>query len=391
MGKKLVMLRGALLLIVFCIFLSGCRNRIEIGWKKVENQKPNTKPIDLRVFVENSGSMDAYMCLGSTLKDAVFDYVSDLSRFSRRSSLFYINSKEIPYKGNLQSFIKDLTPQQFTKAGGDRTNTDLRQIFQMMLNGQKNNTVTVFVSDCILDISQSPAEYFGNCEVSLKNTFNNALTKNPNLGVEIIKLESTFNGYWYCGNNSELLLNVKRPYYIWVIGNKDRLAFLNKEVPVKDIIGGIKDYCAFAGKQQIPFDIDKKEYPIGHDDKIRIPVLVNLSNSLQSDKIINSVGRYRSSNPSQTSILSVEKITDTSNKYSHVINIAISNPKTIKKEVITFSYPYIASWVEESNDETGKDVKRNMDKTTGILYLIKGVAQAYKSATDYGTISFNLK
>jgi hypothetical protein len=58
---------------------------------------------------------------------------------------------------------------------------------------------------------------------------------------------------------------------------------------------------------------------------------------------------------------------------------------------ITFSYPAIQRWVEESNDNTGEDVKNNMDKTTGILYLIKGVSEAYKNHTTFGNIEFNLK
>lgn len=392
MSKKVIIPIILLLILVFCA-MSTCTggNKIKLNWDKVDCKSPDIDSIELRVFVENSGSMDAYMCLGSNLKDAVFDYVSDLKKLSQEYSLFYINSKEIPYKGNLQSFIKDLTPLQFAKAGGDRSNTDLRQIFQTMMKGHKDNTVTVFVSDCILDIPQSATGYFGNCQVSMKNTFNEALAKHPNLGVEIIQLASKFDGYWYCGKNSKKLSNVKRPYYIWVIGDKEKLAFLNKNVPIENIIGGIQNYCAFAGKEQIPFDIDKKIYVINHTNKITIQLLASLTNSLQSDVVIKNIAQYKSSNPVQTSIVSVEKITDTSSNYSHVIEISISNPETIKEEKITFTYPYLAPWVETSNDSTGTDIEKNLNKTTGILYLIKGVAEAYKSSTEYGSISFNLQ
>lgn len=392
MNKKIIIpaIIAVLIIIVALVTCSG-KNKIKLEWQKVESNVTNNDSINLRVYVENSGSMDAYMCAGSNLKDAVFDYISDLKKFSNNCSLFYINSKEIPYRGDLQSFIKDLTPQEFAKAGGNRANTDLRQIFQTIMQNHEENSVTVFISDCILDIPQSATAFFGNCQVSMKNTFNEALAKNPNLGVEIMKLDSKFEGYWYCGQNSKLLSDVKRPYYIWVIGNKDKLAVLNKKVPVDDIIGGIKEYCAFAGKQPIPFDIDKDTYVINHTGKIEIQLLADLTHSLQSELIIKNIGQYKSSNPGNTSINSVEKITNPSSKYSHVINISVSNPETIKSETITFNYPYLASWVETSNDSTGTDIENNMDKTTGILYLIKGVAEAYKSSTDFGTISFNLK
>lgn len=119
--------------------------------------------------------------------------------------------------------------------------------------------------------------------------------------------------------------------------------------------------------------------------------MARLTNSLQSDVVIKNIAQYKSSNPVQTSIVSVEKITDTSSNYSHVIEISISNPETIKEEKITFTYPYLAPWVETSNDSTGTDIEKNLNKTTGILYLIKGVAEAYKSSTEYGSISFNLQ
>ena len=62
----------------------------------------------------------------------------------------------------------------------------------------------------------------------------------------------------------------------------------------------------------------------------------------------------------------------------------------MREENISFSYPYLDSWVEAANDSTGT-IDNNIDKTTGILSLVKGVAEAYKDHTSYGTVSFNLK
>lgn len=365
--------------------------KIKLDWEKVETNNHTNDSIELKIYVENSGSMDAYMCPGSNLKDAVFDYVSDLKKYAKDCSLYYINSQTIPYKGDLQSFIKDLTPASFSKAGGNRTNTDLRDIFNRILTEQTANTVTVFVSDCILDIPENAIDFFGNCQVSIKSAFNDALSRNPNLGVVIMKLQSKFEGYWYCGKNSEKLSNVNRPYYIWVIGDKEYIADLNKKVPVSDIIGGIKEYCAFSGKSPIAFDIEKNIYVVNRTKKIQVQILIDLSKSLQSELIIKNVGQYKSSNPAQTIITSVEQITTSNSPYSHVIELEISNPETIKNETVTFTYPYLASWVETSNDSTGKNVTENIDKTTGISSLIRGVAEAYKSATEFGSITFNLK
>ena len=393
MNKKLLIPIVICTIIVIAVISTcvGGGSKIKLIWDAVLPPGEINDSIELKVYVENSGSMDAYMCAGSNLKDAVFDYVSDLKRLTTSCSLYYINSKVIPYNGELKSYIKDLTPQSFAMAGGDRRNTDLRDIFEKIIRANGKQSVSVFVSDCILDIPDNAIDFFGNCQVSIKNTFNEALSANPGLGVEIIKLESKFEGYWYCGHNRELLKDVKRPYYIWVIGDQRYLADFNKKVPVENIIGGIKEYSAYAAPQKIPFDITKPTYVTNHSGKINVEVLINLRGSLQSGTMCKNTALYKSANPAQVTVASVNEITDASNRYSHVVTLEIENPETLKLETLTFSYPYLATWVSNSDDTTGANVKNNLDKTTGLMALIKGVAEAYKNSTTYGSVSFELK
>lgn len=369
----------------------GGGSKIKLQWNAVLPSEEINDSIELKVYVENSGSMDAYMCAGSNLKDAVFDYVSDLKRLTTSCSLYYINSKIILYNGELKSYIKDLTPQSFARAGGNRGNTDLRDIIEKIIRANGKQTVSVFVSDCILDIPENAIDFFGNCQVSIKNTFNEALSANPDLGVEIIKLDSKFDGYWYCGHNRELLKDAKRPYYIWIIGSQKYLAEFNKKVPVENIIGGIKEYSAYAAPQKIPFDMNRSTYVTNHSGKINVEILVNLRGSLQSSDLYKNTAQYKSANPSQVTVISVCEITDASSPYSHVITLEIDNPETLKLETLTFSYPYLATWVSNSDDTTGTNVKENLDRTTGLMALIKGVAEAYKNSTTYGSVSFELK
>lgn len=393
MNKKLIIpivVCTAIAIVVLSKIFGGS-NKITLDWQSPPMPDVDNDSIELKVYVENSGSMDGYMCAGSDLKDAVFDYVSDLKRLCTSCSLNYINSKIIPYDGELSAYIKGLTSASFAKAGGDRSNTNLMQIFEAIVREQSPGTVSVFVSDCILDIPESALDYLGNCQVAIKNTFNDAIKANPWLGVEIIKLESKFDGYWYCGHNKELLRDVKRPYYIWVIGDQRYLAEFNRKVPVEGIIGGIKEYCAYATAQCIPFAIEKKYYVVNHTNKITVNVLVDLRGSLQTEGVLENMARYQCAHPAQVQLLSVNKITDPGNLYSHVIALEIDNPATLKEGSITFSYPRLASWVSLSDDTTGRDVSDNLDKTTGLMSLIKGVSEAYKSSTDYGTVAFKLK
>ena len=393
MNKKIIIPIAISTIIVIAVISTcvGGGSKIKLQWNAVLPPEEINDSIELKVYVENSGSMDAYMCAGSNLKDAVYDYVSDLKRLTTSCSLYYINSKVIPYNGELNSYIKDLTPESFAKDGGNHANTDLRQIVDTILKANGKQTVSVFVSDCILDIPQNAINFLGNCQVSIKNTFNEALAENPNLGVEIIKLESKFDGYWYCGSNSEYLKDVKRPYYIWVIGDQRYLADFNKKVPVENIIGGIKEYCAYAAPQKIPFDITKSTYVTNHSGKINVDVLINLRGSLQSGTMCKNTALYKSANPAQVTVASVNEITDATNPYSHVITLEIKNPETLRSETLTFSYPHLATWVSNSDDTTGTNIKDNLKKTTGLMALIKGVAEAYKNSTTYGSVSFEIK
>lgn len=393
MNKKLIIpiIICTIIIVAAIATCVGGGSKIRLKWEAVSAQEEINDSIELKVYVENSGSMNAYMCAGSNLKDAVFDYISDLKRLTTSCSLYYINSRVIPFHGDLNTYIKNLTPQSFAKAGGNLSNTDLRQIFDTIVKANGKQTVSVFISDCILDIPQNAINFLGNCQVSMKNTFNEALAANPNLGVEIIKLESKFDGYWYSGHNKELLKDVKRPYYIWVIGDQRHLAEFNKKVPVENIIGGIKEYSAYAAPQKIPFDLNRNTYVTNHSGKISVEVLVNLRGSLQSSDLYKNTAQYKSANPSQVTVVSVNEITDASSPYSHVITLEIDNPETLKSETLTFSYPYLATWVSNSDDTTGTNIKENLDKTTGLMALIKGVAEAYKNSTTYGSVSFELK
>jgi hypothetical protein len=248
----------------------------------------------------------------------------------------------------------------------------------------------VFVSDCILDIPESATDFFGNCQVSVKNTFNEAIAKYPDLGVEIVKLQSKFDGYWYCGKNKQKLEGIKRPYYIWVIGDKNILSMLNEKVPVAKIIGGIDDYCAYSTSQPIAFDIENKRYAVNHSDKINVAVLADLRPSLQEESLLENAYQYTPENTLQTKVVSIMPISKPGSKYSHVINLELFSPQTLKSASITLNYPEMAQWVKLSNDSTGV-YDNSIDKTTGIQYLIQGVADAYRDHLNFGTIAFNLK
>ncbi len=378
------------LLLVTIMFLNiSCGSRdVTVTWSSIEGSTLSNN-FKLKVFIENSGSMDGYMCDGSQLKDAVYSYASSLSSYADTTNLNYINSQIIPYHKDMKSFIRDLTPQKFKMVGGNKSNSDIAAMFEDVLNETDDKTVSIFVSDCILDVPNGDAtSFFENRSIDIRNAFTKHLNKHADLGVEIFCLESTFEGRYYYSTGSELLNNVKRPYYMWVIGNKNILAHLNQKVPpIKEVKHGIKNYFAFSTNSNIPFEItNTKNIAKGNqcvptknsDGDYEFLIKTNLRSTLQGIDVLSNPSNYATI----TSGVIVNAVTEvpnsSSSSFTHIINVIITNTSKSYAERITLKPLYAPSWLEEANDDSGKDIRSNINKTTGIKYLVQGVADAYK-------------
>lgn len=377
-------------MVIIGIFLID-NTKIEIQYnEKTQESEIILDSLELNVYLENSGSMDAYMCDGSQLKDAVYDYVSKLSRLIKRDiKLNYVNSQIIEHHGDLQSYIKNMNPQSFKIAGGNRSNTDLPNIIKLILERQKSNSVTIFISDCILDVPNDAKFFFGLCRIAIRNAVVSALDSIPTLGVEVLKLESNYNGLYFYSSGSELLENVTRPYYMWIIGDRNILAKINKKESYFNIMHGVKDVCAFTRAHKVDYRMQFSSglttSSIPSSNKLNVQLYVDMSTTLQNSHLTVEA----SSDASLMNIKPIQKING-NEKYTHVMEIEMLNPLKLSTEKIEFKRPYIPKWVQQSNDETGLDVKNNLNKTTGIKYIIQGVADAYKDEEVYTTCEFNI-
>ena len=397
MKNKLIITSLIGIAALFGVVVASCgHTKVEVSSTAVSSSIPTNNPC-LKVFIENSGSMDGYMCDGSQLKDAIYDFVSDLNRNTDTTQLYYINSQIIPYKGNLTSYIKDLNPTSFRKAGGNTSNTDLGSIIASVLGTVNDSTVAIFVSDCILDLPAKDAQKFlTNCEIRIKDEIINIQKRVPDLGVEILKLSSDFNGkYFYPNGSVEMLKDVKRPYYIWIFGNKNYLAKLNIAVPFSQLKKyNLDGVVAFSNQSAVPYDIFNNGLTsktiVPNHGNYQVTIQADFSTTLQPEGMVQDKENYTFNN-STIVVDGVYPISDAQSKYSHFIKFTIPKGTTIAQDCLTFHTPKLPSWVSESNDETGANIQSNLDKTTGIKYLIQGVADAYKNEKISTTFNFNVK
>ena len=337
------------------------------------------------------------MCEGSQLKDAVFDYVSDLSIYSDTTKLNYINNKIIPYKGKLELYIKTMTPATFQKAGGNHSNSDLGEMLKMVLQEMTDTSVSIFISDCILDLPVSNSQKFlTTCQISIKNAINEGRNKIPNLGIEIIKMMSDFNGnYYYPNGGIEKLKDVKRPYYIWIFGDSNMLAKLNSNVAVNELRNfGFENIVSYSPKVAEPYDIQNRALTSttinSQKGNYYATIRVDFRSTLQPETVIQNLSNYTFNNQSII-IEDIKPITAQGSPYTHFINILIPKGVNITEDNLILKAPQMPNWVFESNDENGNNINDNLNKTTGLKYLIKGVADAYKKDNMLTSLKFTVK
>lgn len=383
--------------VILLVAIFACNKDISVKWVSPQPEK-SVNDVILNVFIENSGSMNGYMVDGSEFKDAVKGYISNLNRYTKQTNLFYINSKITPQGNNIKSFVNSFNTPSFTKSDGSAAYTDISELFKQILAKSNDNCVTIFVSDMILDLPNVNAtKYLVDCKIDIQNYFVDYLKKYKNTGVEIFRLNSQFSGMYYYSSGHEKI-DAKRPYYMIVIGNKYVLAKLNKSVPLNSIEHGVEYYYAYTNSQEVPFVIGNKFGTSTSsttctskliENKYSFSISADLSTTLLDDVNLCDVSFY-SGIKGNINIESVVPITNKKSKYTHVINISLPEGTKPYGELLTVKNKIVPSWYETINDETGKDIKSNLTKTTGIKYVLEGIGNAYKDYENRASIKFSV-
>lgn len=396
--KVIAAVLGVVLIIVISIVAScGGSNVKVIASDQVSPDTTAINNLSINVYMENSGSMDGYMCDGSDLKDAVFDYVSELNRVSSHTGLYYINSKPITFAGTLNDYIKTLNPVSFKKAGGDRKNSDLAKMLSATLDAVNDSTVCIFVSDCILDLPVADSQKFlNNCRISVKNAVNQCRQRVPDLAVEIIQLKSNFTGmYYYPSNKSEKLTDVERPYYIWIFGRASNLAKINAVAPLS-VLDNYKfqGNVVFTSSVSIPYSVSngytKSNILKAIDGSYKVILRANFSATLQPSEVIENTSNY-SFHKKGITIESVTQITDKDSQFTHSIVFYVPEGSAIGEDILCLNAPQsLPQWLHDSNDESGTDITSKLNTTTGILQLVQGVADSYKNDTQITNCKFKI-
>ncbi len=373
---------GTCVLILTLLF--SCGHNYEIKNENVvSSNKANLKSATVNVYIENSGSMDGYMHPSSEFKNDLYSYISSISSEVKTTNLNYISSAVVKINQDPESFFANLTPTSFKMSGLNTKHSEIVNMFKEILGRTDGNTISIFASDCILDVTGGDAkDFFESRRTTLRDIISKKQKKDNNFAVEIFSCESSFDGYLYPYQSTPVACKGKRPYYVWIFGSKELIGALNEKVSPTDAFrtGGIKNRASFADCGQMPLTLSL----MGKEDnnliirgrKLEFDVLVNMSSALLDDKQISEIDSY-SYTDAKAPVTDAGRIEDKQSSYTHYMRIKFSKASKPIKQSITLPMNIEPKWAEAINDDSIGVDKR---KTYGIKYLVYAISDAYKNA-----------
>lgn len=420
-------------IISFLLFTTwGCGGRPaapQVIGKGIETDKQEALPAPtIKVYVENSGSMDGYVKGVTDFENAVYSYLSDLqladlgekdsASFKNQLELNYINSEVLAHKSDVEEFIKKLEPSTFRMRGGNRGTSDISDIVGKILERiESPNDVSILISDCIFSPgkrykSQDNAdEYLVAQQIGIRNHLAEYLIKDPDLAVIVMRLMSQFDGNYYNKFDDKTYIKEKRPFYICLLGNQKQLKRIIDTVDMNMIKGSGVQNVFMISKPVSQFDysiqmqegytldmenprttvtntkVDKK----ADGNHFQLAINVDFSRCLLEETYLLNPANYSVSNKAYS--LEVSKSNASSSAYTHVLKLNLEQPIINKGNIKITLLKKQPTWIRQYTDEEGYDIHAPdaMEKTYGLKYLMEGIWDAYSKTDEYGSITVNIK
>lgn len=373
----------------------------------------NQKAKHVHLYLENSGSMDGYVNGITDYEAALADLVVEAQHYYGKENLSinFINSEIIPAQiADISSFFKSLNPGEKPYNVGNKSVSELNELFKNVLAKTSEDDLSIFISDCIysLDMSRSTTQGLIFQQSLTKAVFLEKSNEYP-ISAYVIQMNSSFSGKYFDMNNKVTVLDkIQRPYYIWILGNETVL----KDYLIKHNLSkyqGFKNSYYFTNNlnPNLRFELLKSTGLIGRasfnrennkiidaikskDGKFQFAVATDLSEYPDKKTVLNK-DSYKITPGFE--LVAIEPIPENNqptlvqhNDWNKIANAGYTHVITINTNdsnfASDFSLSYInglPKWVESTSTDDDSDIKNNLDKTFGLKYLIKGIQSAYES------------
>lgn len=392
----------------------------------------------IKVYVENSGSMDGYVKGVTGFENAVYSYLAkaqgadlgvipdSLPGNENVMILNYINSEVIEQDANIQAFIQALEPADFKKKGGNRGTSDISEVLRTIVKQTGENDISVFVSDCIFSPGKKYAkeddakEYLVAQKIGVTKTFQNKLREDSDFSVVVMRLTSNFNGTYYDRLNNPHPYDGVRPYYMWLMGSREHIANLLKVINVEEIYEfqnrGLEMFIAsdnsFDGVEYAVLTNGKGKgkfrrvdnYTIknveaeknraagrggcssGNDYTFKLPIGVDFSGLLLPESYLLNPDNYDISREGYR--VEIEK-NEPGSKYSHTLMLITDTKIVSQGEVSITLRNDVPRWFDDYSVTEDTHII-DPEKTFGLSYLMDGVVEAY-SSKSIGTLTIKIQ
>jgi hypothetical protein len=373
------------------------------------------------IYMENSGSMDGYVNVNSEFKDALGKVIVKSSNFSKSTNLFFVNDniydvQETALKGNVNTFVSQLNAKNM-KVGATGS-SNINKIFKMILDKTNSDTVSIIFSDFVYSIKGTDvSNQVSNAKNATMGAFMEAIKKDPNFATIILQCSSQFQGKYYDRSDMPIAYSGIRPYYIFIMGNYERLIDLDKKLELNNSNTGIPGYLN-------KFILSSKFWKLNENT---VKILTNSytnSNLIKPERNDYDVDYFKFSNSEDSwcfayalgvSNLFVDGtyLTDRNNYVIEPNDVKLVKAEFTKdqaalSEVSQFNTPLvlqfqmdnstktpnlkvrlenrIPSWVASSNIQDDKGEVPPPTQTFAIGSLIEGVYEAYQSNLEKNPI-----
>ena len=112
-------------------------------------------------------------------------------------------------------------------------------------------------------------------------------------------MQSKFNGIYYYskGHGNPVRIDDKnRPYYIWILGTNNNIAFLNSKVPTSEIKYGFMNEISFTPYVSVPFEVSSKgqgKALNAVNGQYEMLIKADFRPTLKSNTEINNISNYQ--------------------------------------------------------------------------------------------------
>lgn len=403
-------------------------NRTSCEWEQHLSQKKSGLVIEkstcsktlptLKVYIENSDSMDGYISIGNDFKDSITNLIVRLKSQSSKTEFNYINSGIFPVKQSLEGFIKDLSLSGTSSYYRNKSNTfgsDLNSLFKKIVNSLGRDEVSVFITDGIYSVQESSNiqnELLSSQNFTM-NTFIEAISE-KNISTVVLQYESMFEGSYYDMRHAPHHIKSKKPFYVFIIGNKDVLdnLWMDKSTEIKKN-HKLKNYSFFqniktntvnsmvlsnykkTGSRKI---IDRykgiiKNISLNTENLFQISLVTDLHPYKGNDKLLDDTSNYNIpkycsleienfdfSNLDSNDRVFLQKFTGTP---SHIFTL-LCNKNILAEEKLYISLiKQRSSWIKDLNQDSDISPFNWVEfKTFGLENLISGISDAYRELSS---------